>query len=177
MSRVADERTRDRRVVDPKVVFTVSFVLALLLLVILRTNGWRFPMPSEIVSRATSASPGPEDAIYGMLDAARAGDTKAYLDAFSGSMHDQLVQVMKENAEPNLAAYLKSQNSAFQGVAVSVTDRPSDTEAQLRVEYVYGNRNEVQSVYLRKDSRWRIVKVAGAEQVKTLLPFGSAVTD
>jgi len=177
MSRVADERTRDRRVVDPKVVFTVSFVLALLLLVILRTNGWRFPMPSEIVSRAISASPGPEDAIYGMLDAARAGDTKAYLDAFSGSMHDQLVQVMKENAEPNFAAYLKSQNSAFQGVAVSVTDRPSDTEAQLRVEYVYGNRNEVQSVYLRKDSRWRIVKVAGAEQVKTLLPFGSTVTD
>lgn len=177
MSRVADERTRDRRVVDPKVVFTVSFVLALLLLVILRTNGWRFPMPSGIVSSPTSAPPGPEDAIYGMLDAARAGDTKAYLDAFSGSIHDQLVQVMKENAEPNFAAYLRSQNSAFQGVAVSVTDRPSDTEAQLRVEYVYGNRNEVQSVYLRKDSRWRIVKVAAAEQVKTLLPFGSTVKD
>ena len=60
---------------------------------------------------------------------------------------------------------------------MSVTDRRSDTEAQLRVEYVYGNRNEVQSVYLRKDSRWPIVKVAGAEQVKTLLPFGSAVAD
>jgi hypothetical protein len=112
-----------------------------------------------------------------MLDAARAGDTKAYLDSFSGPMRDQLLQVIKENAEPNFAAYLKSQNSAFQGVAVSITERPSDTEAQVRVEYVYGNRSEVQSVYLRKDSRWRIVKVAGAEQIKTLLPFGSAVTD
>jgi hypothetical protein len=60
---------------------------------------------------------------------------------------------------------------------VSVTDRPTDTEAQVRVEYVYGNRNEVQSVYLRKDLRWRIVKVAGSEQIKTLEPFGSAVTD
>lgn len=177
MNGIVDRETRGRKVVDPKVVFTISFVLGLLLLAILRTNGWRFPMISGIVSSATSAPAGPEDAIYEMLDAARAGDTKAYLDAFSGSIHEQLVQIMKENAEPNFAAYLKSQNSAFQGVAVSVTDRPSDTEAQLRVEYVYGNRNEVQSVYLRKDSRWRIVKVAGAEQVKTLLPFGSAVTD
>ena len=60
---------------------------------------------------------------------------------------------------------------------MSVTDHPGDTEAQVRVEYVYGNRNEVQNVYLRKDSRWRIVKVAGSEQIKTLLPFGSTVTD
>jgi hypothetical protein len=112
-----------------------------------------------------------------MLNAARAGDTKAYLDAFSGPMREQLVQVMKENGDSNFAAYLKSQNAAYQGVAVSVTDRPSDTEAQARVEYVYDNRNEVQRVFLRKESRWRIVKVAGAEQVKTLLPFGTTVTD
>jgi hypothetical protein len=177
MRRVIDQKIRDRRIVDPKVVFTVSFVLGLLLLVILRTNGWRLPIPPWFTSSTASASNGPEDAIYGMLDAARAGDTKTYLDAFSGTIRDQLVQVMKENSEPNFAAYLKSQNSAFQGVAVSVTDRPSDTEAQLRIEYVYGNRNEVQGVYLRKDSRWRIVKVAGAEQVKTLVPFGNAVTD
>jgi hypothetical protein len=178
MSSLVDQKTRSRRVVDPKVIFTVSFVLGLLILVILRTNGWRLPsMPSWIASGGASASTGPEDAIYGMLDAARAGDTKTYLDSFSGPMRDQLVQVVKENAESNFAAYLKSQNTKFQGVAVSVTDRPSDVEAQVRVEYVYGNRNEVQSVYLRKDSRWRIVKVAGAEQVKTLLPFGSAVSD
>jgi hypothetical protein len=113
-----------------------------------------------------------------MLDAARAGDTKTYLASFSGAMHDQLAQVVKESSEAGFAAYLKSQNTAFQGVAVSVTDRPSDTEAQLRVEYVYSNRNEVQSVYLRKESsRWKIVKVAGSEQVKTLVPYGSAVTE
>ena len=177
MSTIVGERARNRRIVDPKVVFTASFVLGLLLLVILRTNGWRLPLPSWTAPGSSSASAGPEDAIYGMLDAARAGDIKAYLDSFDGSMRDQLVQVIKENAEPSFAAYLKSQNAAFQGVAVSVTDRPSDSEAQVRVEYVYGNRNEVQSVYLRKDSRWRIVKVAGAEQIKTLLPFGSTVTD
>jgi len=175
MNRTIDEKTSARKIVDPKVVFTTLFVLGLLLLAILRTNGWRLPLPTRIGQTTTST---PEDAVYAMLDAARAGDTNAYLDAFSGPMREQLAQVMKENDAANFAAYLKSQNAAFQGVAVSVTDRASDTEVQVRVEYVYGNRNEIQSVYLRKESaRWRIVKIAGAEQIKTLLPFGSAVTD
>ena len=130
MSPLVGEKSRARKIVDAKVVFTASFVLGLLFLVILRTNGWRFPLPSWIAPGISSAPAGPEDAIYGMLDAARAGDTQTYLDSFSGALRDQLVQVVKENAEPSFAAYLKSQNSAFQGVAVSVTDRPSDTEAQ-----------------------------------------------
>ncbi len=171
------KRVLNPGIVNAKVVFTISFVLGLLLLVILRTNGWRFPLPQWVPTSSPPAAAGPEDTIYRMIDAARAGDTKAYLDAFSGSMREQLLQVMKENDDSSFAAYLKSQNSAFQGVAVSVTDRPSNTEAQVRVEYVYSNHNEVQRVYLRKDSRWRIVKAAGAEQVKTLLPFGSTVTD
>jgi hypothetical protein len=163
---------------DRKVVFTISFILALLVLVILRTHNWRLPLPAWIAQSFSSAPSSPEDAVYAMLDAARTGDIKTYLASFSGGMHDQLLQVVKENSEANFAAYLKSQNTAFQGVAVSVIDRPSDTEAQLRVEYVYSNRNEVQRVYLRKESsRWRIVKVAGSEQVKTLVPYGSVVTE
>jgi len=124
MNRTADEKTSTRKLLDPKVVFTIWFVLSLLLLVVLRTNGWRLPLPRWMARNMASAPAGPEDAVYAMLDAARAGDTKAYLDAFSGAMRDQLVEVMKENAEPSFAAYLKSQNAAFQGVAVSVTDRP-----------------------------------------------------
>ena len=100
MNRVIDikEKSHDRRVIDTKVVFTVSFVLGLLVLVILRTNGWRIPVPVWTATSTASARAGPEDAIYGILDAARAGDTKTYLDAFSGPMRDQLLQVIKENA-------------------------------------------------------------------------------
>lgn len=113
-----------------------------------------------------------------MLDAARAGNTTAYLDSFSGAIHDQLVQVEKENSEAAFAAYLKSQNLAFQGVAVSVTDRPSESEAQLRVEYVYKGHNDMQAVYLRRESSaWKIVRVTNAEQVDSPFPFGTAVTD
>lgn len=168
-------RSVDRTIMDRKLVFTVSFIAALLVLVILRNNGWRLPWPSRSISSAPTT---PEDAIYAMLDAARAGDTKTYLASFSGALHDQLLQVVKEQSEASFAAYLRSQNAAYQGVAVSVTDRASDVEAQVRVEYVYSNRNEVQSVYLRREAtRWRIVKVAGSEQVKTLVPYGTAVTE
>jgi len=170
--------TREGKILDRKVVFTISFIVALLVLVILRTNAWRWPLPAWVTRSFSSAPANPEDAFCGMLDAARAGDTKTYLASFSGAMREELLQVVKESSEASFAAYLKSQNAAFQGVAVSVTDRPSDTEAQLRVEYVYSNRNEVQSVYLRKESsRWKIVKVAGSEQLKTLVPYGTAVTE
>lgn len=171
-------RTGDATSVNRKIVFTLSFTVALLGLVILRNNAWRLTLPAWVAQNFSSVPVAPEDAVYGMLDAARSGDTKTYLASFSGAMHDQLVQVVKESSEAGFAAYLKSQNTGFQGVAVSVTDRPSDTEAQLRVEYVYSNRNEVQTVYLRKESsRWRIVKVAASEQIKTLIPYGSAVTE
>jgi hypothetical protein len=171
-------RSVDRTIMDRKLIFTVSFIAALLVLVILRNNGWRLPWPSWASGSISSASTAPDDAIYAMLDAARAGDTRAYLASFSGALHEQLLQVVKEQSEASFAAYLRSQNAAYQGVAVSVTDRPSDIEAQVRVEYIYSNRNEVQSMYLRREAaRWRIVKVAGSEQVKTLVPYGTAVTE
>jgi hypothetical protein len=180
MTQALERKIRSRQIADPKVVFTLAFLMGLLALVVLRANGWRWPALIETGQSSwfKSAPANPEDAIYAMLDAARAGNVNAYLDAFSGPMRDQLLQVVKENSEPGFAAYLKSQNSAFQGVAVSVTNRSGDAEAQVRVEYVYSDRNEVQSVSLRKESsRWKIFRVAGAEQVKTLVPFGAAVTD
>ncbi len=113
-----------------------------------------------------------------MLDAARAGNTRAYLDSFSGPMHDQLLQIVNENTEPKFSAYLTAQNAAFQGVAIALIDRPSETEADARLEYVYSNRNEIQNLFLKNErGRWKILKVAGAERIKTLVPFGTATTD
>jgi len=164
--------TRD---VQQKVVFTAVFVIALLVLEY--NHGWRL-LPNFWFAQKPAAAATPQDAIYGMLEAARAGDTRAYLDYFSGEMHAELLQVIKEDSEPTFATYLKSQNRAFEGVAVSLTNRPSDAEAQVRVEYIYRGHNEVQGVYLRKEpSGWKIVRVANAEQLTTPFPFGTAVTD
>ena len=61
---------------------------------------------------------------------------------------------------------------------MSLTDRPNPGEARVRVEYIYSDRNEMQDVYLKQEgNNWKIVKVAGAERIKTLIPYGTAVTD
>jgi hypothetical protein len=161
-----------------KSIFTISFVLALLVLVVIRNNGWRAPSWSGWSTFQFKSATGPEDAIYAMLDAARAGNIRAYLDSFSGPMHDQLLQTVNENTEPKFSAYLTAQNAAFQGVAIALIDRPSETEANARLEYVYSNRNEIQNLFLKNEhGGWKILKVAGAERIKTLVPFGTATTE
>jgi hypothetical protein len=162
------------RRIDPKVVFTLAFVLGLLGLAALRMNGWRLPSWSEWGRfQFQRISSSPEDAIYTMLDAARAGKTKAYLDAFSGPIRDQLLQAVKESSESKFASYLTAQNADFQGVAITIVERPSSEEARAKVEYVYTDRNETQNLYLKQEgNRWKILKVAGSDQLKTVVPYG-----
>ena len=118
----------------------------------------------------------PDDGIYAMFDAARAGDAQTYLDCFSGPLRDQIAATAKE--DPRFNEYLKRQNAAVQGMAVSVTDRPNADEARVRLEYVYSDHNEVQNVRLKREgARWKIVSMDGAQPVQPLVPFGSKATD
>jgi hypothetical protein len=160
-------------------VLTGLFILIVLSLVFLRTHGWRVPQGvGTLFSRSRSTTASPEDAVYGMLDAARAGDTAVYVDTFSGPLQQQIQQAVRESGRKQFATYLTGQSSSFQSVALSVADQPSDIEARLRVEYVYANRNEVQSFHLKKSGgRWKIVGISGTDQIKTLIPYGTAVTD
>ena len=160
-------------------ILTGFFILILLSLIFLRTHGWRVPKKvSDLFSRSPPRAATPEDTVYGMLDAARAGDTAVYVDTFSGPLEQQIQQVIRESGKKQFAAYLTAQSSSFQSVALSVADQPSDLEARLRVEYVYANRNEVQTFHLKKSGgRWKIIGISGTEQIKTLIPYGTAVTD
>jgi len=161
-----------------KVSLTVVVLLAMLALAALRTHHWRVPPFKEWIARSNRLASNPEDAIYSMLDAARTGDVRTYIDCFSGPVRDQLLQAVKESTESTFSSYLIRQNAAFQGVAVSVIDRPSLEEARVRVEYVYSDRNEAQSLSLKTEGyRWKIVAIAGAEAIKTLIPYGTEVTD
>jgi hypothetical protein len=161
-----------------RALITIVVLLAVLALVALRSNQWRLPSSwnwTALGLKKTAASP--EDAVYAMLDAARAGNVTVYLDCFSGSLRDQLVATVKESTEAKFKNYLTTQNAAFQSIAVMVTDR-SDDRATVRLEYVYNDRNEVQNVEVNKEgSRWKISKVEGARQIKTLIPYGTPVAD
>jgi hypothetical protein len=157
-------------------VLTGFFILALLTVLFLRTHEWR--LPSGLFSPSRTSGQSPEDAVYGMLDAARAGDTAVYVDTFSGPLQQQIQQVIRESGKGQFASYLTGQSSSYQSVALSVTDQPSDSEARLKVEYVYRNRNEVQTFHLKKETgRWKIVGISGTDLIKTLIPYGTAVTD
>ena len=160
-------------------VLTGLLLLVLLSLMFLRTHGWHLPEGvSALFSHSRSGTATPEDTVYGMLDAARAGDTTVYVDTFAGSLQQQIQQVIRESGRKQFATYLTGQSSSFQSIALSVADQPSDVEARLRIEYVYANRNEVQIFHLRKSgAHWKIIGISGRDQIKTLIPYGTAVTD
>ena len=118
----------------------------------------------------------PQDAIYRMLNAARAGDGNAYLRQYAGEMEAQLRQAAAEKTEADFKSYLQTSNAQVKGVAVSEPKVLPDREVEVEVEYIYQDRNETQRMYLKKyGSEWKITRVNGAERVKTLTPYGSPV--
>jgi hypothetical protein len=122
-----------------------------------------------ILRRRPQAPTVPQDAIYAMLDAARAGDTSKYLAQYSGPLAAQL----KQSVTP---AYLKSSNAEIKGVSLSEPQFVSGQEASVRLEYIYQDRNEIQTVYLERVSgAWKIARVDSAERIPTLVPYGTPV--
>ena len=124
---------------------------------------------AAILRRRPQPEAGPKDAIYAMLDAARAGKPAAYLAQFTGPLAAQLKQVVT-------AQYLATSNAEIKGVALGEPQWISDGEASVRVEYIYQDRNEVQTVDLERVSgQWKIARVDSAERTKTLVPYGTPV--
>jgi len=166
------------RRVDAKAVLTVTVLVGIFAVAVLRSRHWQGPLGwngwrSIGVMRAPSS---PEDGIYAMFDAARAGDAQVYLDCFSGPLRDQLAAAAKEDSK--FKDYLMRQNWAVQGMAVTVTDRPNADEARVRLEYVYSDHNEVQNVGLKRvAARWKIISMDGAQSVLPVVPYGSKATD
>jgi hypothetical protein len=146
-------------------------VLALALGIgVLRKTDWRLP-----ASTSAPAAQEPQDAVYSMLDSARAGDVKSYLAHYTGPMEAALRQSIAESTESAFAKYLKDSQAAIKGVAVSDPEI-NGTEAKVRVEYVYQDRNEIQAMYLeRVGTGWKIARTEGDDRVKTLIPYGTPV--
>ncbi|HET8547681.1 MAG TPA: hypothetical protein VFL57_06750 [Bryobacteraceae bacterium] len=123
-----------------------------------------------------SAAPQPQDAIYQTLDAVREGNLKKYIDAHTGDMEASLRRTAAEAGEARLLQSLQEQNAPLKGIAIEEPERLSGREVKARVEYVFADRNEVQTYYLeRSGAGWKIARVDGAERIKTLVPYGTPV--
>ena len=118
----------------------------------------------------------PQDAIYVMFNAARAGDVKAYLGAYTAPMEAALRETMAESSELAFAQYLKSSAASIKGVALSDPEKASNSEAKVRVEYIYQDRNEMQTMYLEKRANgWKIARTDAVERIPALIPYGTPV--
>ena len=145
-------------------ILTVVILAAALAVTLLRKN-----------TRQTSEAT-PQDSVYAMLDAAREGDVKKYLASYAGAMETSLRQSIAESSEVAFRKYLQESNAALKGVAVMAPESVSDAQVKVRVEYVYQDRNEAQTMILEKTGTgWRISRVDSAERVKTLVPYGTPV--
>jgi len=165
----------------------IAQVLAILTLAVAlgataaRQKGWKMPGWNELAWNASRLRPAagatPQDAIYAMLDAARAGDVKKYLAAYTGAMETALRQSIAESSDTAFRKYLQDTNAALKGVAVMTPEAAAgDREVKVRVEYVYQDRNEAQTMNLEKTTGgWKIARVDSAERVKTLVPYGTPV--
>ncbi len=126
----------------------------------------------------TTEADGPESAIWRMVDASRAGDPERYLGCYSGEMERQLRQNLKDMGEARFREYLESRQREIKGIAVSPPRISSNGDALVKVEYVFADRNETQQVLVRRvGQQWRILRVDGAERIKTLVPYGTPVTE
>ena len=156
---------------------TLAVIAAGLVLVVGRETGWRLPPGTEgILSSKDAPSDDPVDAINRMTDAAREGDVDAYLSCFGGQMAKTLRQSVAEMTSDGFARYLSDNNKLIKGIAMYKPEVVSDSAVDVRVEYVYVDRNEAQRFRLEKLSgEWVITKVDGVERVETIVPYGTPV--
>ena len=123
-----------------------------------------------------AATSQPQDPIYQTLDAVRDGDFSKYVDAHAESMKASLRRASAEIGEARLLQSLKEQNAPLKGIAILEPERLSDREVKAKVEYVFADRNEVQTYYLEKTGdRWKIARVDGAQRTQTVIPYGTPV--
>lgn len=148
-------------------------LLTILLLAGLATLVW--VRRSALSASGQGAANGPVETVYAMLDAARRGDVEAYLSHYSAPLEGALRRTASEKGYAGFRNYLVQSNADIKGIALTGLKPVSDRQVQIRVEYVFKDRNEAQTMYLENRSgAWRVYRVDDTERVKTLVPYGAA---
>ena len=90
-------------------------------------------------------------------------------------MERTLRQSMEEMGSERFSVFLQERNKDIKGIAMNAPEE-SGEEAQVRVEYVYADRNEVQQIFLQRiGENWKIARVSEIQRVETPVPYGTPV--
>jgi hypothetical protein len=127
---------------------TILMLTAALGVAVARQKGWKMPGWSDLAWSASRFRPAAE-----------------------ATPQDAIYAMLDAAREGDVKKYLAA------GVAVTTPEfAPGDREVSVRVEYVYQDRNEAQTMNLEKTAGgWKIARVDSAERVKTLVPYGTPV--
>ena len=129
------------------------------------------PLRASFSALGAERDQAPQDVVYAMLDAARAGDVAKYLATYTGETEQSLERARSESTD--FAQYLRTSNVSIMGIAVNEPQALSESEMQVRVEYVFRDRNEIQVLYLSKTpGGWKISRVDSAEHIEAKTPYG-----
>lgn len=128
-----------------------------------------------VSQRQEDSAGDPQDAIWQMVDHAKAGDAAAYLDCFTGDIRTQLERLREEMTPPRFSRYLEENIAALKGVAVFDVERDGE-RASLIVEYLYKDSSEKQQLELAADrGTWRIAAAQTSRRKESLIPYGTSV--
>lgn len=127
--------------------------------------------------RTTAAADSdPREVIHQRLEAARRGDVERYIACHFGEAARRLEATRREMTTEDFARYLRGSYSELKGIAIDEPRRIGPGEAEIRVEDVYGDRNEAQRIrVIERSGRWFIHELEAAERIETVAPYGSSV--
>ncbi len=121
---------------------------------------------------AGAASPG--DCVREMAGHGREGRIEAYLDCFAGPLREELAQARAASGDAAFAALLRGRAAPVRGIAIYEEEARDANSARLRVEWVFDDRNEIQSFTLRQEGgRWKVVQMQEADYTKPEIAYGT----
>jgi hypothetical protein len=115
----------------------------------------------------------PEEIVYAMFDAAKTGQIRKYLNCFAPELRKELDQRRRDQGNGAFKRYLVERSQPVKGIALSEKQLGKES-GTVQVEWVYQDRNEVQTVSLRKIGRdWKIAALTEGQRQEQLVPYGT----
>jgi hypothetical protein len=135
------------------------------------------PAKSTTRTRGERPEAGADQAVRGLLAAARAGEVGVYLDAFAGPLRDRLERDRATRGDAAVAGELRTAAAARRGHAVYAAEPDGPDAATVVVESVYASHNERQTYRLeRRDEAWKVVSVLATRALRPDRATGSPAT-
>jgi hypothetical protein len=118
----------------------------------------------------------PEEAIAEFFDAARDGNTRAYLRLTTGELRKSLDQLRKQQGAETFQSNLKRTNDGIMGQAVQELPGAPTGTATYEIELIFEDRNEVQAFRLEQSgSGWAIASIEVARVYQPEIAYGTPV--